>query len=208
MYVPAWLIAVIVGIGIYYYLSQKKEIEGPTTVEDIKKEIVYLKERIFSFEHFDSPHFIDVQNAFDAMEINYLRLKQRFIHTPEKVLEIAKDWYRYVDALRELKNARIMLDVDWTDDAFDNLRESSKEPSVVKEEIEKKFKSLLGESWQEVPPDYFQRMDTMKEPTKKELTKFKIEDDWKYYYRDSENLYRLEQKRREKKKTEEESKSE
>lgn len=205
MYIPIWLIVVLAVVIYFIYRSRKKGDDASilerstTTVEDIEGNIRYLKERLFSFEHFDSPHFIDVRDAFDAMEINYLRLKQRFSHDKEKTLEIVKDWHKYADSLTELKDARVMLDVDWSDDAFDNFRESNKEPSIIKEEVEKKFKSLLGEDWQDIPPDYFKKMETMKEPDKKTMAKYKLEDDWKYYYRGSANLSNLEKRRKEEK---------
>ncbi|MFY9484848.1 MAG: hypothetical protein WAP74_04540 [Patescibacteria group bacterium] len=157
-------------------------------MEDIEQGIYRQKNIIFSLNHFDSPHFIDVQNAFDAMEINYLRLKQRFAHVPDQALEIAKDWYRYAKALGDLKHARVMLAVDMDDYAF----EISKEPSVVKEEVEKKFKSLLGKDWQKIPLDYFERLEKMKKPDKKTAAKYGIGDGWKYYYQNDGNLFSLE----------------
>src|SRR3989344_1684998 len=163
MYIPTWLIIIIAVVAFLIWKSKKK-FERPASVEDIEKSTQFLKERLFELEHLDSPHFIDYQDAFDAMEVNYLRLKQRFSHTPEKVLENAKD----------------------------RAGESMKEPSIIREEVEKKFKFLLGEDWQEIPPDYFKRMDTM---GKSESAKKGLGDDWKYYYRDSANFFNLEEKR-------------
>lgn len=201
MYIPMWLIVIIAVVVYLIYRSKRKDDnagfleKSTTTVEDIEGDIRYLKESLFLLEHFDSPHFIDVQDAFDAMEVNYLRLKQRFSHDAGKVLEIAKDWYRYVDSLKELKDARIMLDVAWSDDDTDNFLESSKEPTIIKQEVEKKFKSLLGKDWQDIPLDYFKRMETMKKPDKKTKARFNLENDWKYYYLGSDNLRKLEEKK-------------
>ncbi len=203
MYIPLWLIVIGIIIAIWIYNSRKKAgfTERPDSVESIENSVRFLKEaRIFNLEHFDSTHFIDKQNAFDAMEINYLRLKQRFSHIPEKVLEIARDWFKYVEALGDLKFARVMLDVDMSDEAFDNMDERSKEPSIIKDEVEKKFKSLLGEDWQKIPPDYFERMETTKKPDKETEAKLGIADEWKYYYAGSANLFRLEEKRQKQKK--------
>lgn len=213
MYIPTWLIVIIAIVAFFIYKSKKKAsstgaLERTASVEDIENSINFLKERIFELEHFDSPHFIDCQDAFDVMEINYLKLKQRFFHTPEKVLEIAKDWHRYVEALGDLKHARVMLDVDWEDDAWDRIGESMKEPSIIKEEIEKKFKPLLGDDWQEIPPDYFKRMETMKKPDEKTEAHLGLGNDWKYYYMDSANLFKLEEKREKEKKEREIKKEE
>lgn len=195
MYIPTWVIIVIVAVILLIWKSKKK-FERPASVESIENSVQFLKERIFELEHFDSPHFIDYQDAFDAMEINYLRLKQRFSHTPEKVLEIAKDWWTYVEALGNLKHARVMLDVDMEDDSWERAGESMKGPSIIREEIEKKFKSLLTGDWQKIPLDYLKREETM---GKSESAKKGLGDDWKYYYRDSANLIKLEEKRQKEK---------
>jgi hypothetical protein len=66
-------------------------------------------------------------------------------------------------------------------------------------EVEKKFKSLLGDDWQGIPPDYFKRMETIKEPDSKTKKELELANDWKNYYRDSGNLYKLEERRRKEK---------
>lgn len=203
MYIPTWLIIVLAVVAYFVYKSKSgTNISNPSkqsgSIDDIEGSTEFLKERIFELEHIDSPHFIDYQNAFDAMEVNYLRLKQRLSHTPEKVLEIAKDWHKYAEALGDLKHGRVMLDLDWDDGAWDRAEESSKEPSIIKDEVEKKFKSLLAKDWQKIPDDYFERMEKMDKSDKKpnpELDDEEIGDDWKYYYKDCANLYNLEEKR-------------
>lgn len=203
MYIPIWLI-IIVAIVIFFIWKLKKKNAHPASVEDIEKSVQFLRETIFELAHLDSPHFIDYQDAFDTMEINYLRLKQRFSHTPEKVLEIAKDWWKYVEALGDLKHAIVMLDVAMSDSAWENVEERIKEPSIIREEIEKKFKSLLSKDWQEIPPNYFKRMKTM---GKSESAKNGLGDDWKFYYRDSANLFKLQEKRQKREKEWEEEKA-
>lgn len=197
MYIPIWII-VIGAIAFYIYRSKIKSVKNflnPQSAEEIESVVDRFKEKIFELEHFDSPHFIDLQDSFDAMEINYLRLKQRLFHTPEKVRELVVDWSRYVEALYDLKTARVLLDVDYGDDPFAAMQERSKEPLIVREEVEKKFRSILDKDWQEIPPDYFKRQETMKEPDKKTLAKYDFGDDWKYYYSNSANLYKLQEKR-------------
>jgi len=193
-----WLI--IIGVIIWFYNSRNKTGDSnisdlPSNVENAERGAYFWKQQLFELVHFDSPHFVDYQNAFDAMEINYLRLKQRFSNDSEKVLGIARDWCKYAEALNNLKYARAMLDVDWADGAFDRLEEKMKEPSIIKDEVEKKFKSLLGADWQELPPDYFKRKETMKEPTEEIRKNLGIANEWKYYYQDSPNLWKLNEKR-------------
>lgn len=197
MYIPTWLI--IIGVIAIYWLYQSKKsssnhVPKSDNVDTIESSVQHTKQRIFELEHIDSPHFIDAQNAFDAMEVNYFRLKQRFSTDKDKTLELARDWYKYAEALRELKFARVMLDVDWSDDAFDNLEARSKEPHIVKDEIEKKYKPLLGKDWQKIPDDYFERMEKMKEPDKKTKERLGF-NEWQYYYSGDKNLYNLLRKR-------------
>lgn len=206
MYIPTWLIIIVLVVLFIFWEKKKNRSinETPETVDSIEDKITFLKERIFSLEHFDSPHFIDYQNCFDTMEVNYLKIKQRFYHTTEKVLEISKDWHKYVEALYDLKHVRIMLDVDWSDNAWDTARDNSKEPEIIKEEIEKKFKTLLSKDFEKIPPNYFERMEKMEKPNEEDIKQFGNHDEWKYYYRDSNNLYKLEEKREKKNKEKQE----
>lgn len=185
----------------YWFNRKSNNASKSNNVEKIEKGILYLKGSIFALEHFDSPHFIDYQDAFDVMEVNYFRLKQRFAHEPEKAVEIARDWYRYVQALYDLKSARILLDVDWDDGAWDRADQRTKEPTIAKDEIEKKFNALLGNDFQKVPPDYFKREEMMKKPNEKTKKSLGIANEWKYYYRDnpdfySSNFHKMEELRR------------
>jgi hypothetical protein len=201
MYISSWLLLVVAVIAYCFYFKLKQkdgsssEIKRERSVLDFENNIFELKEKIFALEHFDSPHFVDYQDAFEAMQINYYRLKQRYSSDEKRVQEIARDWFRYVEALLNLKRARIMLDVDMSDDAIDNMQERTKEPSIIKDEVEKKFRALLKKDWQIVPPDYFKRMETKKKPDDKTRKNYGIGDLWKYYYPDSINRLRMEEKR-------------
>jgi len=200
MFIPSWLliIGVIVAYFIYKSREAQKDPEELSNVEEIEEKVCCLKDSIFERQHFDGPNFIDNQDAFDAMETNYLRLKQRLSHSPEKILETVRDWHRYAYALDRLRSARVMLDADWSDQAYDNMQENVKEPYIIKEEVEKKFKSLLGKDWQKIPPDYHEREKTMKKPSKKVEKELGLGNVWKYYYSDSPNLWKLEELRQKK----------
>ena len=151
------------------------------------------------FAHFDSPRIIDLQDRHEVMEVNYLRLKQRYFNQEEKKIEIARDWAKYVEALSDLKHARIILDVDMSDNAFDNLIESSKEPHIITEEVEKKFKSLLGKDFYKLLLDYDERK---KKAGKEDELFMGLEEDWKLY-QDSPNYHRMVEYREKEKKEKE-----
>lgn len=213
MYIPSWLLILIVIIVIFLLIkkdpnkkllsSEKDDQEdghhndNPETIEAIEERIKRLKDSIFSLARFDSPKFIDLQNDFDVMEVNYFKLKQKNIHNNDKALKIARDWYRYAWALESLKDAHLYLDLLFTDE--DKIKEKFREPAIVKEEIEKKFKLLLKNEFHELKPNFHKRLETMKGPDGKIRGKFgPPADNWRYYYRQDENLDRLERKREDK----------
>lgn len=217
MYIPNWLLILIIIAAVSYFLYLKKSsdnknslpnnkldkknnsaINKTITIEDIESNVQTVKGFIFEVRYFDSPRFIDLQNDFDTMEINYFVLKQRFIHNPNKLLEIAKDWQRYAWAVSDLQNAWELVHIG---SDVDEIKESFKEPSIIKEEVEKEFKLLLGKDSHELKPDYNKRLETMKKPDKKTVKRFNFpdSDDWKYYYLQDENLDRLERKKKESK---------
>jgi len=185
MFIPFWVL-VIGAVVLYYWYKSIKEVKKDS-VEYFEKMAEYFKESIFKLEHFDSPRFVDIQDAYDAMEINYLRLKQRNLSNPEKALELSRDWERYAESLSELKSAGVYLDVDMGDNAYDNFQESAKEPSIIKEEVEKKFKSLLGKDFHKIPPNY----DDRRKKAGKEDGLFNLKEDWKLFYPDSDNFRRM-----------------
>ena len=186
MYIPIWIF--IIGVVVYYFWSKsKQEAQRTNTVEYFEEVAWRFKKSLMEFAHFDSPRIIDLQDKHDVMEANYLRLKQRYLNQEEKRLEIARDWAKYVEALCDLKHARIILDVDMSDNAFDNLIESSKESHIITEEVEKKFKSLLGKDFHKLPLDYDERR---KKAGKEDELLPSLEEDWKLYY-DSPNYHRM-----------------
>ena len=88
-----------------------------------------------------------VQVAFvlDATERDYLHLKEQFKHDEKKQLELASDWCEYAEAIRDLSSAADLLDVDMSQNAYENYGESAKEPHIKRHEIEKRFQTLRGE---------------------------------------------------------------
>jgi hypothetical protein len=81
------------------------------------------------------------KHVFDTMESNYFRLKERFSDDKKKLREIAKNWHKYVLTLWDISFARVLED--------ENFTETTKESQIIKDEIEKKFKALLGNEWQD-----------------------------------------------------------
>lgn len=155
----------------------------------------HYKAQLLEFAHFDSPRLIDLQDKYEVMEANYYRLKQRNLSSEEKSLELARDWVKYVEALNDLKHARVMLDVDMSDLAYENFAESSKEPYIISEEVENKFKSLLGKDFHKLPLDYD---DRRKKAGREDEVLSSLEKDWELY-QDSPNYHRMVEYRRKEK---------
>jgi len=198
MYIPIWIF--IIAVTVYYFWSKsKQEVQQANTVEHFEEVVWRFKKSLMEFAHFDSPRIIDLQDRHEVMEVNYLRLKQRYLNQEEKRIEIARDWAKYVEALSDLKHARIILDVDMSDNAFDNLIESSKEPHIITEEVEKKFKSLLGKDFYKLLLDYDERK---KKAGKEDELFIGLEEDWKLY-QDSPNYHRMVEYREKEKKEKE-----
>lgn len=205
MYIPAWLLILGIIVIYWFYKNSNKggAVSRPDCLDDIEGKVFYFKDEIFKLEHFNSPHFIDAQNNYDIMEVNYLRLKERYAHMPDKLMELAQDWLRYVEALRDTKQARVMLDVDFTDDAFEHFEEASKQPTIITEEIEKKFKTLLGKDWQKLLPNFFERRDKAKPEVKKKGESLITPNAWKIFYSGETNLEKMEKLEKAKKETQE-----
>jgi len=200
MYIPTWLI--ILGIIVIYWIIKNSKFETvnkPENMEDIEAKTDYFKDDIFRLEHFTSPHFIDLQNDYTVMEVNYLRLKERYSNTPDKLLEITKDWLKYVLALGEIKSARLILDVDFSENAYENFNENTKQPTITKEEVEKKYKTLLNNDWQKLLPNYFERIKKTKpEIRKKHESLGSPPNYWKTLYIGDNNLAKMEKLEKEK----------
>jgi len=185
MYIPIWII-VIAFIFYYFWIKSKRKQKPVNTVEHFEEIAQRFKESLFEFPHFNCPNIVDLQDRYDAMEINYLRLKQRYLSQEENALEIAKDWARYVEALKDLKFANEMLDVDLSDTAYDTYEERTKEPRIIFQEVEKKIKSLLKKDFQELPLTYNERL-------KKGGKEFDIpsDEEERIMYSDSKNYRKM-----------------
>jgi len=193
MFIPTWLLVIVALAGYYAYKAWSDK-QKENTPEFHEKMAEYFKGRLLEISHFDSPRIIDLQDQCEVMEANYYRIKQRFAHDEQKTLELAKDWSRYVEALGEMKFAREMLNVDMSDSAYENFSDSTKEPYIITDEINKKFKVILGKDFEKFLPDYDERK---KKAGKKADFMF---TNWKDFYYDSPNYQRLREYREKEKK--------
>ena len=157
MYLPNGLVIfLIIGIIFYFiYLAYKLYKSKNPSIEDIEVMVNYQKKELFQDEPITNCTIL--HKDFNIMEKNYLRLKQRFSTEKHKRLEIAQDRYKYVQTLNEIKFQNVMLTCSDNDNAYENYDELTKETYIIQDEIEKKFKLLLGKDWQELQSEIIRK---------------------------------------------------
>lgn len=149
MYIPTWLIVLVVGVGIYScFRSKERDVisDGePTTTQEIWGQAERNMARVLEKSTNLEEYLRDERDMVRAMERDVIRLRERYKHNPEKQKEIARDWMDYSNAVAEIKFAREMLDVDWDDGAYDRHDERAKESYLTVQEVVKRVESELGE---------------------------------------------------------------
>jgi len=151
MYIPTWIVIILICVGIYFYFKKRKvnnASDEPTTVEEMWQSAEFWKTRVMEksplsgLEEIKS--FEDEREMVKAMETDAIRLRERYKHDPEKQKRIARDWMDYANAVNEIKTARELLDVDWEDGAYDRFDEKTKESYAVIHEVAKRVEDELG----------------------------------------------------------------
>jgi hypothetical protein len=167
MYLPNELaILLIIGVICYLiYLAYKLYKSKHPGIEDIEVMVDYEKKRLFEDEPITDCTIL--HKDFNVMEKNYLRLKQRLSSKKDKRLEIAQDRYKYAQTLNEIKFQDVMLTCSNSDNAYEEYDELTKETYIIKDEIEKKLKLLLGKDWQELQSEIIRKAFKTNELKKK-----------------------------------------
>lgn len=149
MYIPTWVIIVVV-ITVWYFYSKAKKTgiisdDEPKTFDGMWKQAEGNMERVLSKSSNLEDYLQDERAMVRAMEHDAILLRERYKHDPKKQLEIARDWMDYSDAVAETKFAREMLDVDMEDNAYDRFDERTRVPFLTLKEITKRIMNELGE---------------------------------------------------------------
>lgn len=126
--------------------------------------IALAKQRLFEHSGFE-----DLQQTFQAMEVNYQKLSQSQAQNPNALVQLKADWAEYAHALARIKAGLIYVAEDVNDQFEGNFQKLAQESLDKALEIENKFKNQLGDSFEPVPQidlnrdrqinmaDYFQR---------------------------------------------------
>lgn len=149
MYIPTWIIVIIIIAGVYFYTRYKKRTTASAEDESLTFEQMwgraegYMKIVLMKSPNLEN-YLQDERDMVRAMERDMIRLRERYKHEPIKQLEIARDWMDYSNAVSEIKFARERLDVDMEETAYDSFDERTKEPYVTVQEVAKRVEEILG----------------------------------------------------------------
>ncbi len=140
------LVAIVIWV-IYSVYKHWENSKPEKKVEELEASAVFWKEQALK----DLLHLGKAQLEFvlDATERDYLHLKEQFKHDEKKQFELASDWCEYTKAINDLSYAGNMLDVDMSQNAYENYGETAKEPHIKRHEIERRFQTLRGEKLQD-----------------------------------------------------------
>lgn len=166
-----FLYIILIIIAIVVYLIYKKinpsVISKERATENIQAQIIRQEEMLS--KHIDMSHLKDYiqQQAimFDCGKRNFIRLSERFKHDDIKLTQVVKDWTDYMEILQGIIYEQELLDVstaEGADEHFDNMHELA----IKIQEIEKRFKGLLGKEYEDP-----EKLMLMKLPPKPKYTK-------------------------------------
>lgn len=88
-------------------------------------------------------HFQDQRDMITAMEVDMIRLRERYKHDSSKQYNIAQDWMDYSSSVFKVKLAKEFLNVDMDYNAYDNYYEKTKEAYIRIDEVFKRVEKEL-----------------------------------------------------------------
>ena len=153
MYLPVWVIIIAIILGVYFYNSSKNKKNRESELienDDLSVDFMWeFAEGNKSAVLAESPnlekYLQDERDMVNAMELDMIRLRERFKYDEKKQREIAQDWMDYSGAVNDEKSASELLDVNNEDTAYDEYRESTKKADLVIQEVSRRVEELLGE---------------------------------------------------------------
>ena len=129
----------------YEYFTEIFE-DSKKTIKDYEEKLEKGEKSILGEGHNEriiknTKEYLDKLSKSEEM---FLRLKEKYKHKNAKDrVSIYEDWFDYCMALKNVKFAGKMLDYDFEENSGDRYDDSVKEPFIMMEEIEKRFKKLL-----------------------------------------------------------------
>ncbi|MEI7498040.1 MAG: hypothetical protein WCK11_02030 [Candidatus Falkowbacteria bacterium] len=157
-----WIVIIFIIYLIFKPKNNKEKIieNNMSKEEEIQDKIERKEESLL--RDIKSNHLKDyMQNEttlFECGRKNFIRLNERFKHDEAKHGQVVKDWMDYMDILGDIVHEHLMLDVS-TSEESDEHWEKRQELFIQIQEIEKRFKELLGDV-------YIDPFETMKQNEK------------------------------------------
>lgn len=171
-----YIILAVIAIILYLIYRRLKTPTLPTKAEAREKilEMIAQKETSFLDNRLKSSHlkeYLEMDAVlFDCGSQNFIRLNERFKHDEAKFAEIVKDWSDYLDILGNVVFQSEMLDVCTSEESEEHYQ-ARQEDFVRIQEIEKRFKGLLADSY--IDPDVIKDHPTLIQEIKERYFKTK-----------------------------------
>jgi len=148
MYIPTWIIILAIIIAIFYFRRQKIN-KDPAVDDDspgaIWGEATKFKRSVMEESLLIEDYLCDERSMIEAMEMDMLRLRERYKHDSNKQIEIAQDWFDFAKAIHNLKFTKEMMDVLTEHDELESHRNNAIKINTIIQEIIKRTEGLLGE---------------------------------------------------------------
>jgi len=146
MEIILWII--LIGVITWFLFYRRKLM--PHEIQNLISERIasITDETRVRLENSHLKDYLDYEKHFFlTMEENYLRLAERFRHDKIKQAQITKDWISYNEIINGLIHEREMLDVSTSDENAENSDQETKKLQIKRQEIETRFKELLGKQF-------------------------------------------------------------
>jgi methyl-accepting chemotaxis protein len=158
------LYIILIIIAIFVYLIYKGQNPKITSKEDMQIEIERKEVKLLEFIQTNHlKDYMDTEKAlFECGRINFIRLRERFKHDEIKLEQVFKDWIDYMDTLNDAIYKSLQIDVTF-DDEFDTLWKDRNELYIKIQEINKRFKDLLGNEYANPEKDMTSREEKLKQ---------------------------------------------
>ena len=132
-----------------YKIRKQKPINKEKILESIQDQISkqesYLTQKIKN-SHLDG--YLQTETVlFECGKKNFFRLKERFKHDDEKLTQIIKDWFNYMETVSDIISESELLDLAKPNEDADEHRIAQDRLAVTIQEIDTRFKNLLGSEY-------------------------------------------------------------
>ncbi len=144
-------IILILAVVVIYVVYRKQKPSEASKIKAREKLHLVLKQKQVALLDFINAselknYLQDEVLQLECNEKNFVRLSERFKHDDVKFAQVVKDWIDYIDMLRDLVTERLLLDIS-TSETSKNHDDAIHYLSIKIQEIEKRFKDLLGSEY-------------------------------------------------------------